>query len=209
LELRTFTFIDILQPQVAAFMQTVSQGFLPLEGQAALFVEIAPGIAINRVTDVALKTTQAIPGMQIIERAYGLLELHHTEQGQVREAGRAILEHLALRESDRLKPRILSEQIITGIAGYHTQLVNRMRHGDMILENQTLYTLEVHPAAYAAIATNEAEKRSPIHVLEFVSFGAFGRVWLGGGEAEINEAVAAIRVALNAIDGRPNTGAAG
>src|SRR5512137_85918 len=104
IQLRTFTYVEILQPQFTGFLQTVSRGFMPLEKQAALFVETAPGIAINVVTDVALKKTQAIPGMQVVERAFGLLELHHFDQGQVREAGRAILEHLNLKESDRLKP---------------------------------------------------------------------------------------------------------
>ncbi|MEK6606757.1 MAG: hypothetical protein AABZ30_03765 [Myxococcota bacterium] len=204
MELRSFTYLDILQPQVTGFLQTVSQGFLPLEGQASLLVEIAPGIAVNAITDVALKATAAIPGMQIVERAFGLLELHHHDQGQIREAGRAVLGYLGLRESDRLRPRIVSAEVITGIQGYHCQLVNRLRHGDMIEEGQSLYILEVHPAAYAAIAANEAEKRAHIHVLEFVTFGAVGRVWLGGGEAEIAEAARAIRAALEAIDGRPN-----
>src|SRR3954447_13266204 len=107
MELRTFTFIDVLQPQLAAFLQTVASGFLPLERQAALFVEIAPGIAINNVTDAALKQTRVIPGMQIVERACGLLEVHHFDQGEVRQAGKAILDRLGLEESGRLKPRIV------------------------------------------------------------------------------------------------------
>src|SRR5689334_25337240 len=139
MELRTFTFIDILQPQLAAFLQTVASGFLPLERQAALFIEIAPGIAINTITDAALKQTRVIPGMQIVERAYGLLELHSFDQGEVRSAGGAILERLGVAESDRLRPRILSAETITGIEGYQSQLINRMRHGDMLLQGQTLY----------------------------------------------------------------------
>jgi hypothetical protein len=202
MELRTFTFIDVLQPQLASFLQTVAAGFLPLEGQASLFVEIAPGIAINNVTDAALKQTRVIPGMQIVERAYGLLELHSYDQGDVRAAGAAILDRLSLAEKDRLKPRIVSEQTITGIDGHHAALINRMRHGDMIEQMQTLYTLEVLPAAYAAIAANEAEKAAPIHLLEVITFGAVGRLWLGGGEAEIAEAAAAIRKTLEGIDGR-------
>src|SRR4051812_9320268 len=204
MELRTFTFIDVLQPQLAAFLQTVASGFLPLERQASLFVEIAPGIAINTVTDAALKHTRAIPGMQIVERAYGLLELHHHDQGEVRQAGKAILERLGLEEHGRIKPRIVSEQTITGIDGHHAALINRMRHGDMIGEMQTLYTLEVHPAAYAAIAANEAEKAAPVHLLEVITFGAVGRLWLGGGEAEIAEAARAIQETLAALDGREN-----
>jgi len=204
-ELRTFTYVDVLQPQVAAFLQTVARGFLPLDGQTALIVEIAPGLAINAVTDAALKATAVIPGMQIVERAYGMVELHHFDQGQVRAAGRAVCERLDRREQDRLRPRVVSEETITGLRGHQCQLVNRMRHGQMILEGQTLYVLEVHPAGYAAIAANEAEKASPIQLLEFSAFGAFGRLWLGGGEAEIAEAAAAVRRSLEAIEGRANT----
>ena len=204
MELRTFTYLDVLQPQLAAFLQTVAAGFLPLENQAALLIEIAPGIAINTVTDAALKRTRVEPGMQIVERAYGLLELHSYDQGEVRSAGAAILERLGVTEEQRLKPRILSEQTITGISGHHAALIDRMRHGDMITEGQTLYTLEVHPAAYAGIAANEAEKAAPIHLLEVITFGAVGRLWLGGYEAEIAEAARAIRSTLDNISGREN-----
>ena len=204
MELRTFTYLDVLQPQLAGFLQTVASGFQPLEGQASLFVEIAPGIAINNLTDAALKRTRCMPSMQIVERAYGLLELHHFDQGEVRQAGSAILERLEAKMEDRLKPRIMSSEVITGIEGYQSMLINRMRHGDMLLEGQTLYVLEVHPAAYAAIAANEAEKAASIRLLEVITFGAFGRLWLGGWEAEIEEAVKAIKATLEAIGGRAN-----
>lgn len=206
IELRTFSYIDILQPQLASFIATVSQGFHPLEHEAALFVEIAPGLQINVITDVVLKKTLVIPGMQIVERAYGMLEIHHRDQGQVKAAGRAILDFLGLEEADRLRPRIASSQIITGINNYQTHLINRMRHGQFLLENETLYILEVHPAAYAAIAANEAEKASPINLLEVLTFGAFGRLYLGGPEDNIKEAAAAIEKTLAATAGRPNEG---
>jgi hypothetical protein len=204
MELRTFTYLDVLQPQLASFLQTVAAGFLPLEGQAALFIEIAPGIAINTVTDAALKQTRVIPGMQIVERAFGLLELHSFDQGEVRSAGEAILGKLGVAADQRLQPRILSEQTITGIDGHHAMLINRMRHGDMINQMQTLYTLEVHPAAYAAICANEAEKAAEVHLLEVITFGAVGRLWLGGQEQEIAEAARAIRETLAGISGRAN-----
>jgi hypothetical protein len=204
MELRTFTYLDVLQPQLASFLQTVAQGFLPLERQAALLIEIAPGIAINTITDAALKATRVIPGMQIVERAYGLLEVHSYDQGEVRQAGESMLAKLGLSVEDRLKPRILSEQTITGIDGHHAALIDRMRHGDMITEGQTLYTLEVHPAAYAGITANEAEKAAPVHLLEVITFGAVGRLWLGGYEAEIAEAARAIRETLASISGRAN-----
>jgi len=202
MQLRTFSYIDILQPQFTGFLQTVAPGFMPLEQQAALFVEIAPGIAINQITDVALKRTAAIPGMLIVERAFGLLELHHFDQGQIREAGRTILEFLGLQQNDRIKPRIVSSEIITGVEGCHAQLINRMRHGNMIGENEALYILEVQPAGYAAIAANDAEKAAPVNLLEFLSFGAFGRVWLGGSEENIREAARAAEQALSDLDGK-------
>ncbi len=205
-DLRTFTFIDILQPQLASFIATVAQGYLPVEGQASLYVEVAPGIVINRLTDSALKKTRVAPGMQIVERAYGILEVHEFDQGEVRAAGAAILDGIGRKEKDRLRPRVLTNEMITGTSPYHTMLINRMRHGNMILGNETLYTLEVHPAGYAMIAANEAEKAAAVNVLEVVAFGAFGRVYLGGPEAEIQAAARAAIAALEGIEGRENTG---
>src|SRR6516165_8854599 len=204
MELRALTFIDTLQPQLAGFLQTVAQGFLPLEGQAALVVEIAPGIAINTLTDVALKRARVAPGMQIVERAYGLLELHAFDQGEVRAAEAAILGQLGLGEADRLAPRVLSREIITGGERRQAAMTDRMRHGQMLLAGETLYTLEVHPAGYAAIAANEAEKRAQVGLLEVVTFGAVGRLWLGGAEEDINQAASAIDQTLAALPGRAN-----
>ena len=201
-DLRTFTYIDILQPQTAGFLGTVSQGYHHLEGQASLFIEVAPGMDVNRVTDIALKRTTCKPGLMVVERQYGALELHDFDQGQVRAAADEILSVLDLKIEDRLKPRIVSEEIITGVEGYHSQIVNRMRHGNFLGQNTTLYVLEVYPAGYAVIATNEAEKAANIDVLEFQAFGAFGRIYLGGSEAEIAEAAKAARAAIESIDGR-------
>jgi len=204
MELRALTILDSLQPQLTGFLQTVCAGFMPLEKEAAAFIEIAPGIAINQLTDAALKVTTCRPGMQIVERAYGMLELHDADKGQVEVAAATMLERLGVRAEDRLKPKIVSSQIITGIDGHQSQLINRMRHGDMIVAGQSLYILEVHPAAYAALAANEAEKASPVHLLEVITFGAFGRLWLGGGEAEILEARKAAEGALAKVTGREN-----
>jgi hypothetical protein len=202
MELRALTVIDSLQPQLTGFLQTVCAGFMPLENEAAAFIEIAPGIAINQLTDAALKATTCRPGMQIVERAYGMLELHNSDKGQVEAAVDAIVGRMGVKREDRLKPRVVSSQIITGVDGHQSQLINRMRHGDMIVAGQTLYILEVYPAAYAAIAANEAEKAAEIHLLEVVTFGAFGRMWLGGWEAEIKAAVAGAEGALAKISGR-------
>lgn len=205
-ELRTYTYIDVFQPQVASFQATVSQGFLPVEGQASLVIEIAPGMEINRVMDVALKQTGVEPGMMIVERVFGLMELHSLDQGEVRAAGQAVLGALGLSEQSRLKPAIKTTQIITGADAHHTMLINRMRHGNFLLKGESLYILEVHPAGYALFAANEAEKAAPVEVLEVVSFGAYGRVFLGGDEAPILEAARAVEAALASVTGRENAG---
>jgi hypothetical protein len=202
IEIRSFAFLDNLQPQYAAFLGTVAQGFLPLAGDASLYVEVAPGIEINRLTDVALKSTGVKPGMQIIERYYGLLEIHSPDQAETRAAGEAILDAVELSESDRLKPKVLSSQIIRRIDDHHAQLINRMRHGQMIVPGQTLYVLECEPAAYAALATNEAEKAADINVLEVRAAGAMGRVYLGGEERDIDVGWRAAVAALEGLDGR-------
>lgn len=196
-DLRAYVILDNLQPQYAAFLGTVAQGFLPISGMASLYVEISPGIEINRITDIALKSTNVTPGMQIVERLYGMLEVHSTSQADVRQAGQAILNALGLKEEDRWKPKIFSKQVIRHIDDYQTQLINRMRHGNMIIPGQTLFVMEVQPAAYAALAANEAEKAAEINILEVRSFGSFGRIYLGGEEKDID---VGWQAAVNAIE---------
>ena len=201
-ELRCYVFLDSLQPQYASFLGSVAQGFLPTPGEASLFVEIAPGMDIMRVTDVALKATHVKPGMMIIERMYGMLELHSESQADVRAAGRAILDMLGLKEEDRIKPEVSSSQVIRNISPYHTQLINRSRHGDMILPGQSMFVMEVAPAGYAALAANEAEKAASINILEVRAFGSFGRVYLGGEDRDIDVAYRAAEQAIESVSGR-------
>jgi hypothetical protein len=197
-DLRSYVFLDSLQPQHAAFLGTVAQGFLPIADMASLWIEISPGIEINRITDIALKSTHVTPGMQIVERLYGLLEIHSDSQADVRQAGAAVLEALGLKEDDRWKPRILSSQVIRRLDDHQAQLINRMRHGHMIIPQQTLYVMEVQPAAYASLAANEAEKAAQINILEVRAFGSFGRVYLGGEERDID---VGYRAAVASIEG--------
>ncbi len=201
-DLRTYVFLDNLQLQHAGFLGTVARGFLPLPGDTSLWVEISPGIEINRITDIALKSTKVRPGMQIVERLYGMLEVHHSDQAEVRAAGEAILEALEVKESDRLRPRVVSSQIIRHVDAHQVQLINRLRHGHMLLAGQTLYVLEVQPAAYAALAANEAEKAANINILEVTAYGSFGRLYLGGDEQDIMAGYGAAVAAIEGVTGR-------
>ncbi|NER32507.1 MAG: hypothetical protein F6J93_00205 [Oscillatoria sp. SIO1A7] len=202
IELRSFVYLDNLQPQHAAYIGTVALGFLPLPGDTSLWIEISPGIEINRITDIALKSTRVRPGVQFVERLYGLLEIHSSSQGDTRTAGKAILDHLELRESDRLKPRVVSSQIIRNLDSHQAQLINRTRRGQMILAGQTLYVLEVEPAAYAALAANESEKAALINILQVQAVGSFGRLYLGGEERDILAGSKAALTAIESITGR-------
>jgi hypothetical protein len=201
-DLRSFVYLDSMQPQVAAYIGTVARGFLPVAYEASLIVEISPGIEINRVTDVAVKATDVRPGMQVVERLYGMLEIHSRSQAEVRQAGAAILAALSLQETDRIKPRVLSSQVIRRVDALQAQLINRDRQGMMLVAGESLYILEVEPAAYAAFAANEAEKAAEINVVDVRMTGAFGRVYLGGEQRDIDVAsVAAIR-AIESLTGR-------
>ena len=202
IELRGFSFLDNLQPQYAAFLGTIAQGFLPLAGDASLYIEISPGIEINRVTDIALKSTKVKPGMQIVERYFGLLEVHSPDQAEVRAAGAAILDEIDRVETDRIKPRIASSQIIRHIDDHQAQLINRMRYGQMLIPGQTLYVLEMEPASYAPLAANEAEKAADINVIDVRSSGSLGRVYLGGEERDIDVGWRAAVEALEGLEGR-------
>lgn len=202
IDLRSYVFLDSLQPQYAAFLGTVARGFLPLAGDASLYVEISPGIEINRITDIALKATRVRPGMQIIERYFGLLEVHSDSQAEVRAAGQAILDELGVDEGQRLKPRIHSSQVIRRVDDHQAQLINRMRHGQMLIPGQSLYVMELEPAPYSALAANEAEKAANIGVLEVQSFGSFGRVYLGGEERDIDVGWRAAVAAIEGVSGR-------
>ncbi|NJL87800.1 MAG: hypothetical protein HC886_20355 [Leptolyngbyaceae cyanobacterium SM1_1_3] len=201
-ELRSYVYIDNLQPQHAAYMGTVAVGFLPLPGDASLWIEISPGIDINRITDVALKSAVVRPGILMVERLYGLLEIHSGKQGEVHAASRAILEALDVRRIDCLKPRIVSSQVIRNLDPHHVQLINRSRRGNMIVAGQTLYVFEVEPAAYAALAANEAEKAALINILSINALGSFGRLYLGGEEQDILAAQAAVLSAIESLPGR-------
>ncbi len=201
-DLRAFVILDSLQPQFASFQATISKGYLPQVGQASLFVEIAPGMEINRITDVALKSTDVTPGMQIVERHFGMLEVHSDSQAEVRAAGEAILAALELTEEDRHKPRVVSSQVVRHLHDTQTMLINRMRHGNMILSGQTLFVLECEPAAYAALAANEAEKAAEINILEVRAVGSFGRIYIGGEESDVEVAQEAAVTALESLTGR-------
>jgi ethanolamine utilization microcompartment shell protein EutL len=201
-ELRAFAFIDQLQEQMAGYIGSTARGYYPIAGQAALFMEIAPGIEINTITDAVLKKANVLPGALVVERTYGMLEVHADSPADVKEAGEVVLKHLNMKESDRLKPKILAAQTIERMDPYMSQIVNRFRAASMMLVDETLYILECLPAGYAGYAANEAEKAADIKLIHVTVFGATGRVYLAGTTAEVRAAKNAIETALLSLEGR-------
>jgi hypothetical protein len=201
--LRVYSYLDRMQPQYAAFVGTITQGDLPTEGMASLYVEVAPGNEVFRLVDIAVKSTEARPGAQLVEREFGMFEVHSRTQAEVLEAGRIVLERLGLHVEERIKPFIASVQIITNVDPYQAQLLNRFRRGSMLVPGETMLVLECAPAAYINYACNEAEKGANIKILHVSSVGRFGRMWLSGSEAEILTARNAAVKALEELEGRP------
>ena len=201
--LRVYSYLDRMQPQYAAFVGTITQGDLPTEGMASLYVEVAPGNEVFRLVDIAVKSTEAKPGAQLVEREFGMFEVHSRSQSEVLEAGRIVLDRLGLKPEERIKPFIASVQIITNVDPYQAQLLNRFRRGSMLVPGETMLVLECAPAAYINYACNEAEKGANIKILHVSSVGRFGRMWLSGSEAEILTARNSAVKALEGLDGRP------
>jgi hypothetical protein len=169
---------------------------------AALYVEMAPGNEVFRVVDIAVKATEARPGAQIVEREFGMFEVHSSSQSAVLEAGGAVLARLGLAVEDRIRPQVISTQVITRIDPYQAQLLNRFRRGSMLVPGETMLVLECAPAAYINFACNEAEKTASIKLIHVASVGRFGRMWLSGTEAEILTAKNAAIQALESLGGR-------
>ncbi|MCO6413902.1 MAG: BMC domain-containing protein [Thiogranum sp.] len=197
IKLRTYVFIDSLQPQLAAYMGTVSQGFLPVPGDACMWLEVAPGMSVHRLTDVALKATRVHLGQQVVERAFGSMVFHHRDQSDVIEAGLSVLRALGTTEESRQKCRIAWSEIVRAVTPDHAVLINRQdRKGSMILPGQSMFFLETEPAGYIVYAANEAEKAANITLVDARAVGAFGRLTLAGKEADID---AAAHAAINAV----------
>ncbi len=205
IKLRTYVFIDSLQPQLAEYLGTVSQGFLPIPGDACLWLEVAPGMAIHRLTDAALKATRVRLVQQVVERAFGSMLIHHRDQSDVLEAGHIVLNHLKTKEEARQKCRIAWAETIRSITPDHAVVINRQdRRGSMILPGQSMFILETEPAGYIVYAANEAEKASNITLVDVKAVGAFGRLTLAGKEADIDAAAHAAIDALHHLSGVEN-----
>ena len=202
IKLRTYVYIDSLQPQLAEYMATVSQGYPPTPGEACLWIEVAPGMAVHRLTDIALKATRVHLTQQVVDRAFGSMVVHHRDQSDVRAAGEILLSRLGARLEDRQRCQVAWQETIRGMTPEHTVLINRQtRRGSMMVPGQSMFILETDPAGYIIYAANQAEKASSITLVDVSAVGAFGRLIVSGSESDVDEAAAAAIAAVDTPSG--------
>lgn len=197
-DLRSFIFIDQLQPQTLAYVATWMRGSLPRSRMAAQIIEIAPGLDIEALTDTALKSADVKAGLLVVERQFGTLEFHSRNTAEVQAAADAVLQELGVSREDVAPPKILASKIVTRVDHQHAFLMNRNRMGSMILGGDSLYLLECQSASYAMLACNEAEKEANVKVIDYRMIGPNGRLYLAGDEAEVRNARNAAEAALRA-----------
>jgi len=195
--LRVYSFIDSLQPQLASYLGTSSQGFLPIPGDACLWIEVSPSMAVHRLSDIALKQTNVRLGQQVVERAFGSMEIHYSNQSEVQAAGGAILQEIRQDISQRDQCNIEWKEIISAVTPDHATLINRqVRMGSMMIPGKSMFILETEPAGYIVYAANEAEKGAHVTLVDMKAFGSFGRLIMMGSEAETQQAMHAAEQAI-------------
>lgn len=195
-DIRSCIFVDKLQPQTMCYLGTFVRGSLPRTNMAAQIIEVAPGLDIEPLTDIALKAADVKAGLLVVERQFGYLEIHSRSTAAVRTAVGEVMDAIGADESAIRPPEILASKIITNIDHEHAFLINRNKAGSMLLPGESLFVMEMQPAAYAILAVNEAEKASPIKVVDFRMMGATGKVYLSGNEDAVRTASEAAEAAL-------------
>ena len=201
--IRALMQIDNLQPKFAAYNGATVQGSIPLAGDTILIGELAPGNGVFTLIDRALKASAVEATSQIVEREFGFFILRSPSNSEVSAARDAILAELGAKMSDRTKPSVASTQIITSVEPYQAQLLNKWRKGSLVVPGETLGIVECAPAAYIAVAANEAEKAAEINIVEVRAVGRYGRLFFSGSEDSVKNAVEAATNAINSLDGKP------
>jgi len=205
-ELRVYLTLTDLQRQFASWMSSPvgARGYVPLQGTNSLLIEIAPGLSIQRVIDLALKAEPSLePGILAVERQFGILELHSHDRAALERGGQAILDWLGAKPEDQLRPQLLYSDILENVTDQHAVLINRTRQASMLLPGQNMLLMEVAPALFGAYMANEAEKVAPdVTLVECSMIGASGRMYLSGSVESLEKAKAHIEKSLAAIGGR-------
>lgn len=197
--LRVMAHVDRMGPQYAAYWGLMAQGALPVAGMSQLLVEVSPSNLVFDLTDVALKAAPVRSAGTLIERDFGLMELHAPTPDPVLEAQAAILRAMGARLTDRLGPELVSTQLVSNVSALHSQLFNKVRRGAWTLPGDTLSVVEVTPAAYVYLLANEVEKATECELVRVAGTGLYGRMIVAGDEAQATEAERVVRSVIESI----------
>lgn len=195
-ELRTYAFIDRLQPQMAALLGSFISGDPVVEGMSELYLEIAPGSDIYRLVDAAIKEADVKPGSQVVERQFGMTALHSFSQESVRRAGQTVLDLLGITADQAVQAELVSAKIISNIDAHQAQLVNRTAKGNLLVAGESMMVVECEPAGYITAVGNEVEKYAGVKIIDVSGVGMFGRLWVSGSHSEVLAAEEAVRRAF-------------
>lgn len=187
-ELRTLTFIDSLQPQLVQFIPKENMIHAPAALDAMLIIEIAPAMEIHSMVNLALKRTKVRLGALITERYFGQMFVQHSDQGQVKEAGIEIMHTASLDENSRAKIELLTNKIIRNVEPDHAVYFNLEAPSNKVKPGESVLIMETTPAAYLAIACNEALKAARVKLIAIRPVGSTGRLVMSGPESEIDSA---------------------
>ncbi len=182
--LRALVHIDRMGKQYAAYWALMAQGSLPMPDMSQLLVEVTPSSLVFPIADAAFKACAVQSAGTLVERDFGLVELHAQRTDTVLEARDAVLRSLGLSVGDRLVPELVSSQRISALNAYHSHLFNKVRRGAWTLPGDTLYVAEVAPAAYVYLIANEIEKATGMELVRVAGTGLFGRLLVAGTDAQ-------------------------
>jgi ethanolamine utilization microcompartment shell protein EutL len=185
---------------LAQYIAKDNRVYDPKEYDSALMIEIAPAMEIHTMIDIALKATGVRLTSVVTERQFGLMLAHHSDQGEIKAAGKAILRETALDENDRALVEILTRKIIRGVEQDHAIMFTGTAKGNMVIAGESVFILEITPAAYLMVACNEALKAAAVKLVDIKPFGATGRLILSGSESEIDSAAAAAEKILRQLN---------
>src|SRR5260370_560210 len=127
------------------YLGTWIRGSLPRSHVAAQVIEVAPGLDIEPLTDVAVKHADVRAGILVVERQFGYLEIHGGTD-EVQAAASAVLGALGATARDATRPEVLASKIITMLDPQQAFLGNPNKIGSMAPARETPFVMGIPPA---------------------------------------------------------------
>lgn len=198
-ELRSYVFIDRLQPRTLCYLGATSKGSLPRSEMSTLLLDVTPALDIEQLTDVALKSVNIQPSLLQLDSRGGWLGLHGDSSDEVRAAADTLLTELGADTNSLKPPKIVNSKVVSRVDAAHAFMINRQKSGCLCVPGESLFMLDCQPATYALLAANEAEKAADVKIVDVRITGSQGRLFLSGKDANIRAAAEAAETALKKL----------